>query len=95
MRSPRILSTTKLPSPTRDFELRLHDIFITDPLALNTLLAQMPLFMWALRDGTWDLLAQLIDGAHKGGLITNEQYDAIRIAAMDARTPMVIPERVA
>jgi hypothetical protein len=72
----------------RGFEVALHEAFGTDLVAFNTLLGAFPLFLWALRDGTWPAVGQMIVGARAAGAITQAQYDAIKVAATQHAIPV-------
>jgi hypothetical protein len=93
MGSPRHLSTTIIPKPEVTFERLLKNIFAADPLTLNTLLTAMPLFLWSLRDGSWDVVQALVEQAHTSLLITTDQYNNIRLAGIEAATPMTLEIR--
>lgn len=88
--SPRRLGNTKLTN-TLEFERLLKDAFASDPVALSNLLAQMPLFLWSLRDETWSAVESLVLQAYASTLITVTQYDAIRAAAQATNVPITLP----
>lgn len=86
--TPMRVSTTIPPTPRQDFERRLQTIFAGDPVTFNTLLSQMPLFLWALRDESWGTVGQLIMAALQATIISQQQYDDIKAAGEAANVPL-------
>jgi hypothetical protein len=77
------------PDPV-GFEGALKTI-LADPLIINNLMKKYPLFLWSLRGCNWAYVEQLLIGAKTAADLTQQQYDAIKAAAVDKSIPLTLP----
>ena len=73
---------------TKGFEGALKAIYANNLVALNTLLAKYPLFMWSLRDENWPFVAQMFQAAVAVRDISTEEWTAIQAAAAQHNIPL-------
>lgn len=79
------------PDPdVKAFEGALKVLFANNLLALNTLMAKYPLFLWSLRDENWSYVEQMLIGAHGTGDLSDATYDAIKTLAAEKYIPVTL-----